>query len=713
VRRHGWSALISVVVAAGACLGAVGLGYTPKLGLDLQGGLQVVLHPCEKATSDALDQAVEIIRNRIDGIGVAEPSVARQGSNILVELPGVKDRDTARAIVGRTAELQFRLVDQVIPLSSLTATSDTTATTATGDTTATTATGDTSATTAAPTTAAATTASGGALGVGAPVLAQAESTTTAAPTTAATSATTATGDTSATTVPGDTSATTVPGDTSATTATTVPAATTTTAPAPPSCDVQSADATTTTISGTTAGPTPASTETTVAGDTTATSTPTATTTPTASTTVTTAAAATTTASGGALGGAGDPSNGSPVLAQAASTTTTPPTTSGTTATTATGDTTATTATGDTTATTATGDTTATTATGDTTETTAGGIPPEILEGTGCLDATQACYTVDKDKQFLLQLQPSSVNGRSVRDPNASFQNEWVVTLDFDSEGTQQWAALTTANVGKQVAVVLDGIVQSFPTINNAITSGQTEISGSFSEKDAKDLALVLRYGSLPVRLEELTAQEVSATLGKDQLRAGIWAGIIGLAIVTIYMVAMYRVLGLLVLAGLGVTGLAVWAVIAYLGEKEGLTLTLAGVTGLIVSLGVAVDSFIIYFERLKDELKAGASVRSSVERGFRKAWKTILAADLVSLIGALLLYLLAVGAVRGFAFYLGLATLLDLLVAYFFMYPMTAILARNRRLTRSKTFGLGAGLRVEERQRRRAEGPADAVEAPS
>ncbi len=181
----------------------------------------------------------------------------------------------------------------------------------------------------------------------------------------------------------------------------------------------------------------------------------------------------------------------------------------------------------------------------------------------------------------------------------------MVTLDFDSEGTQEWAALTSANVGKQVAIVLDGVVQSFPTINNAITSGQTEISGSFSEKDAKDLALVLRYGALPVRLEELTAQEVSATLGKDQLHAGIWAGLIGLAIVTVYMVAMYRVLGLLVLAGLAVTGLEVWAVIAYLGEKKGLTLTLAGVTGLIVSLGIAVDSFIVYFERLKDELKAG------------------------------------------------------------------------------------------------------------
>jgi preprotein translocase subunit SecD len=683
--RHAWSAILSVVVAGGTCLGAVAAGYTPKLGLDLQGGLQVVLQPCEDASSDALDQAVEIIRNRIDGIGVAEPSVARQGSNVVVELPGVKDRDTARAVVGRTAELQFRLVNQVLPISGLTPNGETTTTTP-GQTTvpgdaSTTVVTEASATTTAPGETS-TTAGGAALRApgttaapGAPVLAQAASTTT-------TDAREAT----ATTAGNDATTTTAEG---ATTTTGAPITTTTVAP-PATCEEQASAATSTTAP-TTVGPALATTSTGAAGSDTSTS---------AATTTTTGGATTT-----ASGSGGDGAPGAPVLAQAASTTastasTTATTSATTTATTGAGDT-ASTAGGDTATTTA--DTTADTA-ADTTVTTAGtvtGLPPDIERGVGCIDETsQQCFTIDKDQQFLLELGPVALGGRSVRDPQARFRNEWVVTLDFDDEGSAAWSALTSTNVGRQVAIVLDGVVQSFPTINGPITSGETEISGSFSEGEAKDLALVLRYGALPVRLEEQTAQEVSATLGKDQLRAGVWAGVIGVALVTIYMLLMYRVLGLLVVAGLAVTSLQIWAVIAYLGEKEGLTLTLAGVTGLIVSLGVAVDSFIVYFERLKDELRGGASVRSSVERGFRKAWKTILAADLVSLIGALLLYLLAVGAVRGFAFYLGLATLLDLLVAYFFMYPMTAILARNTKLVRARTIGLGAGLHVDGPVRR-------------
>ncbi len=167
----------------------------------------------------------------------------------------------------------------------------------------------------------------------------------------------------------------------------------------------------------------------------------------------------------------------------------------------------------------------------------------------------------------------------------------------------------------------------------------SQISGSFSEGDAKDLATVLQYGALPVQLKELTTQSVSPTLGTDQLHAGIAAGVIGLALVALYMLVFYRLLGLVVIIGLVLAAMAIYSLISYLGSSIGLTLTLAGVTGLIVSVGVTVDSYVVYFEKLKDEVRTGRTVRSSVDRAFEKSFRTILAADLVSLIGA-------VGALR-------------------------------------------------------------------
>jgi preprotein translocase subunit SecD len=181
-------------------------------------------------------------------------------------------------------------------------------------------------------------------------------------------------------------------------------------------------------------------------------------------------------------------------------------------------------------------------------------------------------------------------------------------------------------------------------------------------------------------------------LGKDQLRAGVAAGIIGLALVALYMLLYYRLLGLVVVLGLLLAGAITYALIVFFGATLGLTLTLAGVTGLIVSVGVTVDSYVVYFERLKDELRVGKTVRSSVDRGFKRAFRTILAADLVSLIGAAALYLLAIGPVRGFAFFLGLEIALDLLVSYFFMYPLVALLARRPALVRMRGVGIAAGL---------------------
>jgi preprotein translocase subunit SecD len=181
-------------------------------------------------------------------------------------------------------------------------------------------------------------------------------------------------------------------------------------------------------------------------------------------------------------------------------------------------------------------------------------------------------------------------------------------------------------------------------------------------------------------------------LGKDSLKAGIIAGAVGLVLVLLYMIAYYRALGLVVALGLCVSGALLWSIVSLLGSYKGLALSLAGATGIIVSVGVTVDSYVVYFERLKDEIRSGKTVRSSVDRGFARAYRTILAADLVSFIAALLLYLLTVGAVRGFAFYLGLSTLLDLVTAYFFTRPMVVLLGRNRFFTEARFFGVARGL---------------------
>jgi preprotein translocase subunit SecD len=198
-----------------------------------------------------------------------------------------------------------------------------------------------------------------------------------------------------------------------------------------------------------------------------------------------------------------------------------------------------------------------------------------------------------------------------------------------------------------------------------------------------------------VTLKQVNVENVSPTLGNDQLHAGIIAGIIGLALVAIYMLALYRLLGLVVIAGILLSGMALYSLIAWiLPDVLGITivLSLAGVTGIIVSVGITVDSYIVYFERMKDELRAGATVRSCVDRSFTRAFRTIVAADLVSLIGALVLYVLAIGSVRGFALFLMISTILDLFVAYFFMHPLVSIMARRSSLVSMPGVGIAAGL---------------------
>jgi preprotein translocase subunit SecD len=297
-----------------------------------------------------------------------------------------------------------------------------------------------------------------------------------------------------------------------------------------------------------------------------------------------------------------------------------------------------------------------------------------------------------------QLGPAELTGSAVRTATAkppTAAEGWSVDVFFTSSGGRQFDQIAKRYYQQRVAIVLDGVVKSAPSINSQNFSGHAVISGGaggFGSREAKDLALVLRFGALPVQLEPQTVQKVSATLGKDSLHAGVLAGIVGLILVLVYMILYYRALGIVVVLGLGVSGALLWAIVGYLGKHNGLALSLAGATGIIVSVGVTVDSYVVYFERLKDEIRSGKTIRSSVDRGFARAYRTILAADISSLIGAGLLYWLTVGPVRGFAFFLGLSTLLDLITAYFFTRPMVSILGRNRLFTEARFFGVARGL---------------------
>jgi preprotein translocase subunit SecD len=496
VRRNVVYLLITLVLIVGTFLYTVFANHEPVLGLDLQGGTSVVLSPVGKFKSDTLDVAIDIIRNRVDTFGTLEPEITRQGSDIVIDLPGVKDRDKAIALVGKTAELRFRPVLSPVPS----------------------------------------------------IAAQEKAATT--------------------------------------TTTTAPGATTTTeAPQPTEAEAKAAvakcdDATIATLKDI----------------------------PTTSR-------------------ADDQRDACVVLPDKP-----------------------------------------------------GGrnagryyLGKAALTGKGTVDTAK--------KEF--------VPGQG-----------WTVKMDLTGSGGDKWDALAQEQFHKQVAIVLDGLVQSAPTIqpNDAtFTSfgGTAVISGSFTEGEADNLAKLIRFGALPVTLKQVNVENVSPTLGNDQLHAGILAGIIGLALVAIYMLVFYRLLGLVVIAGIVLSGMALYTLVAwFLPEVLNITivLSLAGVTGIIVSVGVTVDSYIVYFERMKDEVRAGATVRSCVDRSFTRSFRTIVAADLVSLIGAGVLYFLAIGSVRGFALFLAISTILDLFVAYFFMHPVVSLMARRASLVRMKGVGIAAGL---------------------
>ena len=309
----------------------------------------------------------------------------------------------------------------------------------------------------------------------------------------------------------------------------------------------------------------------------------------------------------------------------------------------------------------------------------------------------------EDGEIAYHLAPARLLGSDLEGAQAQFQQqggspvgggglgEWVVVLDFNSAGagrftevTKELAAFPLGDPRRQFGIVLDGIVQSAPQIAagvdpNVGIAGDSAVitlgSGGNQQREASGLSVVLRYGSLPVAFEQATVQSVSATLGADSLDAGLLAGFIGLALVAAVMILYYRVLGIINVIGLTVFGSLVLVVFSLLGSLQGVTLTLAGVAGLIVSVGITADSYIVYFERIKEEVHRGRSLRSAIDHAFTRAFRTILTADTVSFAGAVLLFFLAIGSVKGFALALGIATVCDVVVAVFFTRPAVALLS--------------------------------------
>ncbi|WP_275779545.1 protein translocase subunit SecD [Paenarthrobacter sp. Y-19] len=307
---------------------------------------------------------------------------------------------------------------------------------------------------------------------------------------------------------------------------------------------------------------------------------------------------------------------------------------------------------------------------------------------------------DKTPAVKYILGPVEVKGQDISDSTfsqvqgaqGSVTNSWGVNIVFNGDATAKFKAVTerlnqfyvaaqaqgTEDPKSQFAIVLDDKVISAPRALAVITDGKPQITGNFTQASAKALSDQLRYGALPISFEIQSQEQISATLGGDQLRLGLLAGMIGLLLVVVYSLFQYRALGLVTIASLVVAGLLTYLAIAILGWTENYRLSLAGVAGLIVAIGQTADSFIVYFERIRDELRDGRGLVSAVENGWKRAKRTVLASKAVNLLAALVLYFVAVGNVRGFAFTLGLTALADLLVVFMFTHPMLQVLARTK-----------------------------------
>lgn len=349
------------------------------------------------------------------------------------------------------------------------------------------------------------------------------------------------------------------------------------------------------------------------------------------------------------------------------------------------------------------DSTTTTAPGPTTSTTtpaldANGLPVQESDPT----QQQLLPVQGSDPPQYCLVGPQQGTGEVFKDnATATVLNGkgWGVVVDLrgGASGEDVWNALAskcynqdTSCPTQQLSIELDGSLQSVATVQTPQFNGSVQISGSFKKEEAQKLARVINSGSLPIKLELQSVQNVSPSLGKDSLKAAWISGLVGVLLVLLFMAFYYRTLGLIVALGLTVSASLLWGVISWLSKSNGLALSLSGIAGIIVSVGVTVDSYVVFFERLKDEVRSGKTLRNSATRGFQGAWRTIVIADLVSLIGAMVLWYLTVGAVRGFAFFLGLSTACDLLVAYFFTRPMVLLLSRTKWMERRKVMGIEA-----------------------
>ncbi len=328
--------------------------------------------------------------------------------------------------------------------------------------------------------------------------------------------------------------------------------------------------------------------------------------------------------------------------------------------------------------------------------TSGGGPTctQIQYYAGLDDPNRPLLACDTTGTTIYLLDTTLVAGTEISDATSGFDTQngqgWIVNVTFKSGGFSTWSTYTTNNVGKQTAFTLDGEVLSAPVIQQPITTATTTVSGSFTQQTAKSLADSLKFGALPLSFEPQESEQVSAELGYQYLRAGLIAGGIGLALVIIYCLAYYRLLGIITILSLLLSGALIYAVMVLLGRWIGLSLDMAGIAGLIIAIGITADSFVVYFERIKDEVREGRTFRSAVPRAWPRARRTILSADAVSFLSAAILYVLAVGDVKGFAFTLGLSTILDLVIVFLVTHPLVALASGAKAFSSPLMSGLGS-----------------------
>ncbi len=300
-----------------------------------------------------------------------------------------------------------------------------------------------------------------------------------------------------------------------------------------------------------------------------------------------------------------------------------------------------------------------------------------------------------DNILRLRLGPTRLSGEIISDAQAARDEKnggWKIDFQLKDAYSKAFADLTGELTDKQLAIVLDYRVESYPNVKDRIEGGRGEITGSFTKQEAQDLALVLRMGALPVDFRVERSELVSPTLGSESLRQGLVAGIVGLILVVAYMLLVYRGMGIIAMLQLLIFGLLIYGIISLLGRYAGWTLTLSGIAGIIVSIGISADSSVVYFERLKEEVREGRSLRSCADRAYKNAFRTIIAADFSTFIAAVILFLLALGPVRGFAFTLGLSTVLDVFISWFFTHNVVVLTGRLQPFNRPAMLGVGREL---------------------